>query len=79
VYVRPHEITVRDASFAGSRRGVVRRVIALGPRVGIELRGEDEAPVSAELGEDDARRVAPAVGQVVFFAPLRSHSFAPAS
>jgi sulfate transport system ATP-binding protein len=78
LYVRPHEFVVHDRPFAGSFAGVVRRIVALGSHVQIDVLTDDGQRVSADLSESEAQRVAAAVGQAVFLAPSRSHTFATA-
>lgn len=78
LYVRPHEFIVDDRPFNGSFSGSVHRVVALGSRVQIDVVTDDGQHVSAELSESEAQRIAPAVGEPVYLAPRRSHTFATA-
>lgn len=78
LYVRPHEFVVEPATFAGAFAGSIERVVALGARVRLDVLTTDGQRVSAELSDGEARRLAPAVGHSVFFAPRKAHTFAAA-
>jgi sulfate transport system ATP-binding protein len=79
LYVRPHEFELQDRPFTGALAGSVRRIVPLGWRVQIDLVTDDGQNISAEITDGEAQRIAPRVGQRVFLAPRRSHTFAEAS
>ncbi len=79
LYVRPHEFELRDRPFAGALAGSIRRIVPLGWRVQIDVVTDDAQRISAEMTDAEAQRIAPHVGQRVFLAPRRSHTFATAS
>jgi sulfate transport system ATP-binding protein len=79
LYVRPHEFELQDRPFANALAGSVRRIVRLGWRVQIDVVTDDGQTINAEITDGEAQRIAPHVGQRVFLAPRRTHSFAAAS
>lgn len=78
-YVRPHEFVLDDRPFPGALPASVRRVVALGSRMQLDVLTDDGQSISAEITGGEAERITPRVGGRVFLSPRRAHTFAAAS
>lgn len=66
-YVRPHELEILPSDAPGGIRATITRLLPMGPRIRVELRGDGEtggAHYEAELSKEAARAFAPGQGCV---------------
>ncbi|ENA1892066.1 sulfate ABC transporter ATP-binding protein [Aeromonas salmonicida] len=64
-YVRPHELEIVPADASGGIRATITRLLPMGPRIRVELRGIGDtngAHFEAELSKEAARAFAPGQG-----------------
>lgn len=64
-YVRPHELEILPSDAPGGIRATITRLLPMGPRIRVELRGDGEtggAHYEAELSKEAARAFAPGQG-----------------
>ena len=64
-YVRPHELEILPADAPGGISATITRLLPMGPRIRVELRGDGEtrgAHYEAELSKEAARAFAPGQG-----------------
>ena len=64
-YVRPHELEILPADAPGGIRATITRLLPMGPRIRVELRGDGEtkgAHYEAELSKEAAKQFAPGQG-----------------
>ncbi|MNE19254.1 TOBE-like domain protein [compost metagenome] len=64
-YVRPHELEILPADAPGGISATITRLLPMGPRIRVELRGTGEtqgAHFEAELSKEAARAFAPGQG-----------------
>lgn len=64
-YVRPHELEILPSDAPGGIRATITRLLPMGPRIRVELRGDGEtggAHYEAELTKEAARAFAPGQG-----------------
>ncbi|HEV3156714.1 MAG TPA: ABC transporter ATP-binding protein [Candidatus Baltobacteraceae bacterium] len=74
--VRPHDVRIEHQPFAHSKRGLVERVISLGPRTRVAVALDDGQRVVAELYEPHRGLLDLEAGMTVFVAPERPRVFA---
>jgi sulfate transport system ATP-binding protein len=74
-YVRPHNLRVRTAPFAGAQAARVARIVELGSRLRLELVISGDVTVSAEVGAPFAGVAGIERGATVYFSPVDEQSF----
>ena len=75
LYVRPGDFRIEREAFARSRPARVERVVDVGPRTVLELAGDDESRLTAELDAGERTRLDPRRGATLHLEPARSRSF----
>jgi len=74
-FVRPHDMTVSLDRDAGEEEAMVRRIVALGFEVRVELVLGDGTEVWAQLTRSELQRLELQEGQIVYLKPGQTKSF----
>lgn len=75
-FVRPHDMEVALAPDERSEEAMVRRIVALGFEIRVELALGDGTEVWAQLTRGELQRLELREGEIVYLRPMRSKSFA---